>query len=260
MVNFNEYVRDVFLKTNEKNPLFSLRAFAKKLEIAPSTASEIISGKRSPDLELATMILQTLKCPEDTTLELLSGLELRLKAQELKKKPILKKINKSYNQNTLEMDHFSVIKDWWHYAIINLIELEHFKNDSLWISSMLGITEEQCLEAIERLKRLKILSEVEGKLFFEAKNLASPSGIPSQSIRSFHKQILEKAITSLEKESLDVRSHTNIMIPANTKAFAIAREEIKNFRRRLGTLLETGPADRVYNLSIQLFPISKRAE
>ena len=41
-LNYRQYLQDVLVEKTKKNPSYSLRAFAKHLDIASSTLSEII--------------------------------------------------------------------------------------------------------------------------------------------------------------------------------------------------------------------------
>lgn len=49
-----DFLKNHFKELKNKNPLFSLRSFAKKLQCTTSTVSRVISGKRAFTNELAT--------------------------------------------------------------------------------------------------------------------------------------------------------------------------------------------------------------
>lgn len=51
-------------KLKEQNPLFSLRAFAKKLQCTTSTVSRVISGKRAFTTDLATRWIDSFELNE----------------------------------------------------------------------------------------------------------------------------------------------------------------------------------------------------
>lgn len=68
--NFNEHTDPaIFLKLHfeeikNKNPLYSLRAFAKKLQCTTSTVSRVISGKRAFTTDLATRWIDSFELNE----------------------------------------------------------------------------------------------------------------------------------------------------------------------------------------------------
>lgn len=41
--------------------------------------------------------------------------------------------------NQLSMDQFAIIADWYHFAILNLINTPGFKSDISWIAKRLGL-------------------------------------------------------------------------------------------------------------------------
>ena len=54
----------------------------------------------------------------------------------------------------MSIDKFSVISEWYHYAILELTYVSGFKADYKWIARKLSITVEEAKVAIERLIRL----------------------------------------------------------------------------------------------------------
>ena len=123
----------------EKNPLFSLRAFAKKVNASPAVISRILSGKRNLTLSMAIKIADAL-C--------LSPFE-REAIQEL------------FSNNTstprdivgseLTIECFTAMKDWYHYGITQMLNVDDFVEDYKLISKMLSISEIEAKLAVNRL-------------------------------------------------------------------------------------------------------------
>ena len=57
----------------------------------------------------------------------------------------------------VDLDTFAVISDWYHYAILSLLEVTDARLDPRWISKRLGINRLEARLAIERLKRLSLI-------------------------------------------------------------------------------------------------------
>jgi transcriptional regulator with XRE-family HTH domain len=51
---------EALLEARSRNPAFSLRAFARKLEMSPSAISELLNGKRRVSRKLASRIVGNL--------------------------------------------------------------------------------------------------------------------------------------------------------------------------------------------------------
>jgi uncharacterized protein (TIGR02147 family) len=94
------------------------------------------------------------------------------------------------NYQQLSLDSFQVISDWYHYAILELTLVHDFESDCKWIASRLGLSVHVVEAAIERLKRLDLLIEQDGKLRASNGFTASPTGIPSDALKQFHRQLL----------------------------------------------------------------------
>src|SRR4051812_17731490 len=79
------WILDRFLRGRQRNPRWSLRAFAKQLGVSHSALSEILSGKRALSQKAAVRFAQRLELsPADTKLFLraawIAQLEARLPA------------------------------------------------------------------------------------------------------------------------------------------------------------------------------------
>ncbi len=65
---------------------------------------------------------------------------------------------------TLQMDSFHLISDWYHFAIIQLLELPKIKNDPAWIARSLDISRIEAEAAIARMLRMDLIEEKDGYL------------------------------------------------------------------------------------------------
>jgi uncharacterized protein (TIGR02147 family) len=243
------WLENLIAEKIKKNPQFSLRAFARMVDVSPAVLSRILSGKRKLTFNLATRIADALvlgPVERDTLYSFFLGSSSEEKTEEEKV------------QKELSIDCFNAMKEWYHYGITQLLYIESFKEDSKWIAKMLSITELEAKMAIERLLRLEILDRDEnGKLYRTATHLSTTTDIASAGIRHFQKQILEKSIESLEKDDLLERDVTSITIAINEDQIAEAKLEIKKFRLKMSEFLSIGKKTRVYNLGVHLIPLSK---
>ena len=242
------WLENLIAEKIKKNPQFSLRAFARMVDVSPAVLSRILSGKRKLTFNLATRIADALVLgPVER--ETLYSFFLGAPEEKTEEEKV---------QKELSIDCFNAMKEWYHYGITQLLYIESFKEDSKWIAKMLSITELEAKMAIERLLRLEILDRDEnGKLYRTATHLSTTTDIASAGIRHFQKQILEKSIESLEKDDVLERDITSITIAINEDRLAEAKLEIKKFRMKMAEFLGTGEKTRVYNLGVHLIPLSK---
>ncbi|MGZ3695672.1 MAG: TIGR02147 family protein, partial [Bdellovibrionota bacterium] len=78
------------------------------------------------------------------------------------------------------------------------------------------------------------------------------------STRNFHRQLLEKALESLDHDPIEKRDFSSITLPMSASQIPYAKERIRQFRRELAAELgqKTNPKE-VYNLTVQIYPVSK---
>jgi uncharacterized protein (TIGR02147 family) len=78
-------------------------------------------------------------------------------------------------------------------------------------------------------------------------------------IRQHHKESLKNAANAIDDFPAAVRSLTSLIMSLNDETYPQIEEEVKAFRNRLTLLANTTKKpDRVYQLAIQLFPVSKK--
>ena len=231
----------------EKNPTYSLRAFARKLGIHAPALSEVLNGRRIVTKKMLLKIASRL--PQDAPF--IDGLMAKL--------PSKKKLKKSDVQFVpLEVDRYRLIADWYHFAILSLAELPHFDSSPEWISSSLGILPQEASAALERLLRMGVLEvNALGKIVAKGVNYATTDGVPDTAVKQSHLKMLELAKKSLQEDPLDSRDFTSIIMAIDPAKIPEARSMIRAFRNQLFTFLESGAQKEVYSLSLQLFPLSR---
>lgn len=249
----SEFLNQQLSSKRDLNPYYSLRAFAQKLDLSSGKLSEYLSGKRKISFQTAIKIADRLNLPADLKEKLLCTV-----INEKNKK--IKGSTKSFNQ--LHKDELSLIKNWEHFAILSLfetIEDEIIPNEQ-WVAKRLGISVNRSVQAINRLTRLGYILKLNDGLKCIKTNITTTSDISSQDIRDSHKQSLKQVIDNIDQVDIQLRDISSITMAINTEKIPIAKKMIKDFRRNLMLLLEEDNQTEVYNLNIQLFPVSKKYE
>ena len=261
--HYRDYLEREFQLRQRRNPGYSLRAFARDLDMQPSKLSEVIRGLRGISKTMAAKLAVRLKMAEQDAQAFVALVDVHQtkssRTSELAKAKI-QSLESLAQFEEINLERFKVISDWHHFAILELTETRRFQSDTKWIAKRLGLSVAQTQTAVTRLLDFGLLEKAEdGTLRQTKKNLATPSGIPSREIREHHSQILTKAEKAIFDVPIDEREYS-----ATTLAFAQdqmdeVRDEIKKFRRRLNKIIESRPTkDRVYSLAIQFFPMDQK--
>jgi uncharacterized protein (TIGR02147 family) len=238
----------------EKNPNYSLRSFAKRLAIPVGRLTELMSRKRNLTERLAKHISDRMEYPPHVRASFLKLVKKKVKDKNPNPKLVSLDIAK-YEE--LNADAFNLVSDWYHYGILNLTEIKDFLPNSKEIAKRLGITTTEVRSAIERLKRLRLLTEENGTLLRTKNRLTTSVDIPSAAIRSSHRQRLQKAIEAIESVPINERDFSTIMFSTNPKFLEKAKVHAEKFRRSMLALAGEFDKERVYTMNIQIFPLSK---
>jgi uncharacterized protein (TIGR02147 family) len=162
----------------------------------------------------------------------------------------------------LSYDAFQVIADWYHYAILELLTVDGFQASPRWIALNLGIKVPEATDALERLMRLGMIKRTAAGGFVLSPESHTTVGTPhaSAALRKLQKQMLSMAIEALEETPMEERDQSAMTMAIDSRLLPEAKERIKKFRRSLCAFLQEGrKRDRVFHLSVSLYPVSKRS-
>lgn len=241
-----------FTRSQANNPQYSLRAFAKRVGLQPSTLSRILSGKRAITRQTGKRILDRLCVDPQVSGDLIKQLKGRYDSRAPRTDSIIR-----YMQ--LSSDQFQAISEWYHLAIFSLAETPDFEMNPEWVAKRLGIKKQMAAQALERLKRMSlIVQNPEGKWKSNGEALTTSADIADVSIQKAHFQSLELARRSLEEDLLEERDFSFVTMAISRKKLPEAKKRIREFRRQLCEFLESGEKDEVYRMNVQLFPLCRK--
>jgi uncharacterized protein (TIGR02147 family) len=239
-----ELIKTELLRRKRDNKSYSLRAFAEFLEISPGRLSEIISGKRSISKKMKVKLSDRLGVKEMNALLETDHPHLTFSDRK--------------DYHFLSNDAFTVLADWYHFAILSLADTSDFKADPKWIAKRLNISNLEATEALSRLQKVGAIEMNGGRMIKTNKSVRAGNDLESQALRISHRQSLEQAVLALNEVPLELRDITSITMAIDLKKIAIAKKIIKEFRHKMADVLEVGNQTEVYNLNIQLVPVSTR--
>ncbi len=232
------------------NSAYSLRRFADQLGVSPATLSGVLGGKRRLSLKTAARLCTKLALSPQTAAQFCDSVAAE---QSNMATPIVA-ANPEYL--SLSEDTFQLMADWYHYAILELTFVKGATADPKWYARKLNLSNTQAIDAIERLKRIGLLEVRRGQFVKTNVRTASPDGLASSAVRKRHAQVLSKAMESLNAHSVAERDFSAMTMAIDPELLPEAKKRIAAFRRELCEFLESGKRTRVYELSLQLFPLS----
>lgn len=252
----SETLKRVLVERISDNRSYSLRAFARDLEISPAFLSQILNNQRRPSLKRASRICQRLRFDLETSQRFINGV-----ANTQIAAPVAGKSIKNREQDSLmmEIDRFRSVSEWYHGAILEMTTLKNFQPNIKWLARRLGIPAREAQQAVECLRRLGLLRVSKNNWTRKTVHVYFPMSHPDVATRRFHGEMIDKAKRSLQSamprdyEGRDITGITMAVDPARLKT---AKRRIATFRRQIMTYLSRGELKEVYQLNIQLFPLS----
>jgi uncharacterized protein (TIGR02147 family) len=246
--NYIDFLQAELIKRIKLNPSFSQRAFAKLLGMSPGSLSEIMAGKRKLTYKNALKIASKLGLSKIDTKNFVLLLD---DTKEEKQK------REGFKDRQLSDDVFSIISNWYCFAILNLVDCVGFKWGLAWISKRLGISLTEAKDAIERMKRVGLIEQTDKGLRAVDDFVLSPDGISSQAVRSYHHSILQKAQEALENQPVEEREISGISFAVDPKNLDKMKKDIDDFQRELIDKYCKGKRTEVYHLELALFKLTK---
>jgi len=242
---------------------YSLRWVAKRLDLkSHAYLLRIADGTKVPTDEF----LIKLALLVELNVEEIHFLKLLTSAQNAKtidqREFFLKKVDDLRQENptiTLTSTTFDLIHDWHLVAILALSMIDGFVGEPEWVAGRLNyaITFDTARLALEKLEAIQLFKrDADGRLVRNVESLLTQHNIPSHSIRSFHRQMLTFAETTLDGVDPSRRTFFSHTFGFNPSRMADAESLIVEFRRRFQTMLTQGDETEVYHLAIQFFPLT----
>jgi uncharacterized protein (TIGR02147 family) len=258
--DYRHYLKGELETRIQRNATYSLRAFARDLKMMPQVLSLVLNGKKGLSTDAALHIAERLKLGVEDTAYFIDLVHLNQAKTDAARKLAQYRLSQYPTEaafNPLQEEVFKIISDWYHYAILELTFTGQLSNDAKSISKRLGITEHEAKQAIARLLKVGLLENQDGVLIKSERHITSTHDLPSAGLRKYHSQILDRAKEALESQDVGERDITGVTMAIDPSRLPEAKAMIKEFRRQLMTLLETGERAEVYQFSAQLFRLSK---
>lgn len=248
------WLESEYLSRKRKNSGYSLRAFAKFLEIPSGRLSQLLSEKRRFTPKLGVKIAGRLNFDPRQTELLLQAIRSSRSpaAAEQPEKP-------KARYRAIEMDRFQAIADPVHFSILSLLEVSGFSGTAKAMAEGLGISTVEARIAADRLQRMGFVKKEKGRYFLVAEEARTTShDVSSAALREAHKKVLRETADLIDEIAVELRDVTSITMAIDLRKLPQAKERIRDFRRSLSEFLESGNRSEVYRLNIQLMPVTKK--
>jgi uncharacterized protein (TIGR02147 family) len=265
--DYRLYLRDYYEEQKAKNPAFSYRYFARKAGFNSSGLyKDIVDGRtgitRSLILRFATAMKLSPKQQE--YFETMVYFNEARTVEE--KKLYFERLMKYHNSKAFRVDasQYEYYSKWYYIAIREILAIGNFKDDYAAIAQALNptIRKEQAGKAIKVLKKLGLIQKDKSGYYKAVdKILTTGTEIKSLAIANFQKTMMDLAKDAIDRHSAQNRNISTVTFSVSKDTYNDIKAELDTCRKRILSMVERSEnGDRVCQLNIQLFPLTKIKE
>jgi uncharacterized protein (TIGR02147 family) len=226
-----DQLKNELLKRSSKQPGYSLRAFAKSLDVSPALLSLVLNNRRAPS---------------------------RVFVEKVEAATGLRSPTESMSTNA-RMEEIESSAGWISYALLSLLETFDFQVNEGWIARRLRISVFELRDTVQKLTESGLLSTANRVWKQTTPAIRVNNSKSTAHTRRFQRELIERSLDSLDRDPPEMRDHSSITFAVNTKDLPAIKDEIRKFRIHLSEKYEQRRRlDEVYNLTVQFTPLTKR--
>lgn len=259
--DYRLFLRHVLNEKSKQNPLFSLRAMARMLDMSPSHLSRTLNGSKRLSSVLARQVSVMLNHTPEEADHFSTLVELEIAKDQDRRTRLLKRIHRAQSRKpkAIAPQIFRTLADWYHFAILTLIKTRGFRDEPLWMSRRLGIEQNDARMALDRLLNIGLVEKV-GRTYHavnDADIITGGQDVLSPAIQENHRQHLDLAKTALQNLAPEMREFNNLTLAMNPSEIPKAKEMLRNFIDKFNDEMESEGASEVFQLNIQFYMLSR---
>ncbi len=232
------HLKETFEQRKESNHQYSVRAYARDLEIDPTFLLRLLTEKQPLTYKTSFRLAAQLNISIDDM------------------------VTNFNDRRSLSDKIFSPISRWHFFAILELHKLSCFVKDIPWISKKLGITTEETEEALFILNEQGHLDTRDDR--WEVKLTEGRwdgKKEPSDRKKNFQKQVIRKAHAAIDLIPPEEREAYSFMIASNSDVLPLIRKKIRNLAEEISIICESSTQkDNVYQLHCSFFSLTHDIE
>lgn len=240
--NFRLLLREEFVRRCHSNPRYSLRAYAKQMKVDQSLLSKLLNGKRQASPKVIEHVGHCLGWKPSKISTLLQ--------------------TSSEPFDFIENDHFEVISEWYHFAILELLKTKGCKHDAQWLAGRLSLSSSEIESALERLSRLGYLRRGRKKWeVLSPNNTWANLAATSAAKKNLQRTLSAMSLSALENLEFNQREHASLTVACDAKLLPEIKSKMRQFRLELDKFIASqGQAREVYQLTMAFFPLTQNPE
>lgn len=264
-LDYRCFLKDAFFCLKRDRQSFSYRNFNRKAGFSSSGYLKLIMDrKRNLAPEGIFKVCKGLGLSSEEARYFESLVKMNQAVSSEEKDHYFKELTKlpsTRTKNSTVISQYKMFSHWYLIAILELVRLDDFKNDPIWISKKLSpkVTPAKISKAINELLQLGFIKKCDdGNLQRVDQMISTPEEVRDVSLFNFHHQMIEVAKEALNKHPAAERDFSTLTIALSPDGFKKLKTMIQEFRKNVHSILETGNDSKtiVAHINMQLFKLT----
>jgi uncharacterized protein (TIGR02147 family) len=262
--DYRLFLKDFYKDRKKRFRFFSYRYFCLKAGLkSPTFLKEVIDGKRNLTAAKIPLFIKGLALgPREANyfialVHFNQSKSIGEKTQYLEQ---MQGLQRKIPQEIVPVDQYALYSKWYLLVLRELACIIPWKGDYGVLAKAVEppIKKSEAYEGIRFLVQKGFLTLLEdGTCRQTNQAITSGSEVASIGIRNFNEKMTRRGADAIKEFPPAVRDVRTMVIGISTGSYSMIKHEIREFMDRVAQIVDNDrTSDRVYNLGVQLFPIS----
>jgi len=266
-LDYRLFLRDWFHAKKAENPRYSHRLFARRAQQkSPSMLLFVMEGKRNLKPKTVGLFAAAMGLDEDATrffTELVNLDQAGLPGERATALAEVMKTTRFREARSLDSDALAYFSHWYFPAIHELAHRVDFRADPEWIARTMcpAITVDQAKEALTALLELGLLAADDtGTPRPTDASAVTPHEVFDAAVNAYHEGMLARAQDAVRNFRQSERHILGVTTAIPESLVPTIKAQLNEVQRALLSACEEHPKERVYQVSIAFFPLTRSTE
>jgi uncharacterized protein (TIGR02147 family) len=254
--SFRSFLKDEFDFRTKRNSLYSLRAFARDLNVSHSRLSEFLSGKHPISARTGQRICRSLSLANEDSDYLINLIRSEFHPNMKVRRAALEAASQRRQTQFLTSNGEADLLGCWYYLpLIVFMTLPKPMNENE-IAERLGVDNDTVREAIDFLAKEQFI-EFDGTSWKKSHAFFKfESGAPSPHFKAYHEMFLRMAAQSLHSDPIQERKFITWVFTFDDSDVEEARRELEEFSADfVRKFSERKSSNSVFSLGVQFYGV-----
>lgn len=260
-LDYRQYLSDTYQELRKRKPQLSLRFAGARIGIDHSSFLKILQGRRHLTRSHVDPLCKFFKLDRDQREYLVALMDFNKARNDAGRRKAFERLGSLVPapMHSVERNQYKFYTKWYYNAIRALLSLVPKPTSAEELGKLLSprISAREAKEALELLEDVRLVKkDSEGHYELCDKYVTTGKHWRSDAIREFQRRYISLAQESFKRHPVELRDISTVTVTVNTEMIEKVRERIAELRSDILKMASEN-ADRVYQLNIQLFPLTE---